>query len=89
MLARVFVLTGNDIAINGHLSAQPEVLRVNPVWKLSAERAMPARLLLEATGFEAQRIERVTGYADRKPVLGNPAAAGNNRIELILLRQEE
>lgn len=89
MLARVFVLTGNDIAINGHLSAQPEVLRVNPVWKLSAERAMRARLMLEATGFEAQRIERVTGYADRKPVLGNRAAAGNNRIELILLRQEE
>jgi chemotaxis protein MotB len=43
--------------------------------------------MLEEAGFAAARIERVTGFADRKPALQNPAAVGNNRIEVILLRR--
>jgi chemotaxis protein MotB len=86
MLARVFALTANLVAVNGHIAVQPDVLRDDPAWPLSAERAMEVRMMLESAGFEGARIQRVTGFADRKPVLGNPAAVGNNRIELILLR---
>ena len=32
------------------------------------------------------RFERVTGFADRKPVAFDPMAVRNNRIEVILLR---
>ena len=87
MLVRVFGLIGNSVAVNGHIRAQPEVLRVNPVWDLSAARAMRMRVLLEQEGLVAARIQRVTGYADRMPTLRNPMALRNNRLEIILLRK--
>jgi chemotaxis protein MotB len=86
MLARVFALLENSVAVNGHISAQPEVLKINPAWDLSAARAMRMRMLLEQEGLAGARIQRVTGYADRKPVLRNPMATRNNRLEVILLR---
>ena len=87
MLARVFGLVDNSVAVNGHIRAQPEVLRVNPVWDLSTARAMRMRVLLEHEGFAGARIQRVTGYADRQPILRNPMALRNNRLEIILLRK--
>ncbi|HIC64991.1 MAG TPA: chemotaxis protein MotB, partial [Paracoccus sp.] len=36
--------------------------------------------------LDPQRIQRVTGYADRKNRSANPMDPVNNRIELILLR---
>lgn len=86
VIARVFGLVENEVAINGHLSAQPEVLKINPAWELSADRAMQMRKLLEAAGMRPARIQRVTGFADRKPALKNPMAVRNNRLEIILLR---
>ena len=88
MLVRVFGLVENNVAVNGHIRAQPEVLRVNPVWDMSAARAMRMRVLLEQEGLVAARIQRVTGYADRMPTLRNPMALRNNRLEVILLRKE-
>ncbi len=86
VIARVFGLVENEIAVNGHVSAQPEVLKVNPVWDLSTDRAMQMRKLIEAAGIEPSRVQRVTGFADRKPTMKNPAAVRNNRLEIILLR---
>ncbi|PKP75537.1 MAG: chemotaxis protein MotB [Alphaproteobacteria bacterium HGW-Alphaproteobacteria-6] len=88
VLSRVFALVGNGIAVNGHIRAQPEVLRVNPAWDLSASRAMRMRSLLEAAGLAPDRMARVTGLADRKPMLRNPMAVQNNRLEVILLRSD-
>lgn len=76
----------NDIAIGGHVRANPVVLARSPVWELSAGRATAMRLLLEGTGIPPGRIQRVTGHADRKPVVSNPMGARNNRLEIILLR---
>ena len=86
MLTRVFALVENEVAVNGHIRALPEVLRVNPSWDLSTARAMRVRSMLEAEGLAARRMQRVTGYADRKPALRNPMAPRNNRLEVILLR---
>jgi chemotaxis protein MotB len=86
VIARVFGLTANQVAVNGHIRAQIEVLKTNPAWDLSADRAMQMRQLIEAAGFDTKRMQRVTGYADRKPVLDNPTAARNSRLEVILLR---
>jgi chemotaxis protein MotB len=86
MLARVFALVDNEVAVNGHIHAFPDVLRVNPEWNLSTERAQVFRGLLEASAFPRERVQRVTGFADRKLAVKNPMAARNNRLELILLR---
>lgn len=86
MLARVFGLVDNEVAINGHIHSFPDVLRNNPEWSLSSDRAQAFRGLLEASGFARERVQRVTGFADRKPAVKNPMAVRNNRLELILLR---
>ncbi len=87
VVSRVFGLVRNQVAINGHVRVQPQVLRENPVWDLSSARAMQMRILIEAAGFAPDRIQRVTGFADRKPAAKNPLAARNSRLEIILLRK--
>lgn len=86
VVARVFGIVNNRIAVNGHVAAMPEVLKDKPEWELSSARAMQMRSLIEAAGLDPARFRRVTGFADRQPELKNPAAIGNNRIEVILLR---
>ncbi|MDH3262463.1 MAG: chemotaxis protein MotB [Paracoccaceae bacterium] len=88
MLTRVFSLVGNGVAFSGHVQAAPEVLKVNPTWDLSTARAQAMRVLLEVGGFDARRVRRVTGEADREPAAHNPMAARNNRIEIVLLRSD-
>ena len=88
LLAEVLVLTANDVAVNGHLRSYPVTLLANPVWELSAERAQRMRLLLQAAGLDAERMQRVSGFADRKPVTADSAALRNNRLEVILLRSD-
>ncbi|MBC7153251.1 MAG: OmpA family protein [Rhodobacteraceae bacterium] len=89
LLAEVFVLVRNEVAVNGHVRGYPVVLRDNPTWDLSTARAQQVRLLLEAAGLPPRRVQRVTGYADRKPAVATAAAARNNRLEVILLRHRK
>ena len=86
IIGRVLTKTRNHIAISGHVRAYPEPLVTSPVWALSDARAHAVRNLLEDSDLDAQRIQRVTGYADRKSKTGNPMDPVNNRIEVILLR---
>lgn len=86
IIGRVLTRTRNQLAISGHVRAYPETLLNSPVWPLSDARAHAVRSLLEGSDLDAQRIQRVTGYADRKNKTGNPMDATNNRIEVILLR---
>ncbi|NKW72224.1 chemotaxis protein MotB, partial [Rhodobacteraceae bacterium R_SAG10] len=87
MISGIFALVGNQVAVNGFVRSEPIVLTRNPVWDLSSSRANRVRLLLQNTGFPSQRVQRVTGFADRVPAARNLMAARNNRIELILLRR--
>ncbi len=89
VIAEVFALVRNDVAINGFTRARPIVLADNPVWDLSHDRADRIRLALARNGLPEEQVQRVSGFADRKPVASNPMAPRNNRIELILLRQEK
>lgn len=88
LLAEVLNLTTNEIAVNGHLRALPVTLIDNPVWDLSADRAQATRGLLEVAGLDPARMQRVSGYADRKPAVTEPADPRNNRMEIILLRRD-
>lgn len=76
----------NDIAVGGHVRANPIVLVKNPKWEQSAQRADAMRRLIEDSGIAPGRIKRVTGHADRTPVLEDTMARRNNRVEVILLR---
>lgn len=76
----------NQVAVNGHVRAYPEMLIHSPVWALSDARAHTLRNLLEVAGFDEKRIQRVTAFADRRNRSVNPMDPSNNRIEVILLR---
>jgi len=89
VVVRAFALAGNPVAVNGHVRSYTRVLRHDPAWELSAERAMAMRLLLEAKGLAPVRVQRVAGYADRKAADPNPMSVRNNRLELILLRRRD
>lgn len=88
MLAETLAITRNGIAVNGHVRAYPIVLRRNPAWDLSAQRAQVMRGLLEKAGLPSHRLRRIAGHADRKPVTADPMALRNNRLEIVLLRRD-
>lgn len=88
LLSEVLNLTTNEIAVNGHVRSYPVTLIDNPVWDLSAARAQAMRALLEEAGIDDARVQRVSGFADRKPATTDPAMIRNNRLEIILLRRD-
>lgn len=85
-ISEVFRLVTNEIAIQGHTASVPLAVRDNPVWERSAARADRVRQLLTGSNIAPERMQRVTGFADRKPVLTDRLSERNNRIEVILLR---
>jgi chemotaxis protein MotB len=76
----------NRVAIESHVSAPPEVLRARRSWDLSIDRGVTVRQLLEDRAFDPNRIERLTGYGDRRSITSDPMAIRNNRIEIVVLR---
>ncbi len=86
VLADVLVATENPLAVGGYVRSYPLMLKANPVWPLSADRALAMRLLLEGDGLADNRFARVTGFADRKPLTPDPSVLRNNRLEVVLLR---
>ena len=87
VVGSIIIAATNDIAIGGHVRAQPVVVAENPVWDISAQRASRTRMMLEAYGIGSERMARVTGHADREPAHRNPMVTRNNRIEIVLLRK--
>lgn len=88
LVAEVASLATNQIAVSGHVRAYPVTLKQSPVWDLSTARAKAMRSLLVTAGIDADRTQRVTGYADRRPATADPASIRNNRIEVVLLRRQ-
>jgi chemotaxis protein MotB len=85
------LLTRRDgtIVIRGHTDNRPFRSQTYDNWRLSTARAHMAYHMLVRGGLPETRIERVEGYADRRPRLPeDPAAAQNRRIE-ILLREKK
>ena len=88
VLTDVLKISTNEIAVNGYVNTRPIVLIDNPVWELSASRAQSMRKLMEQVGMRSDRMQRVTGYADKEPITTDPTAIRNNRIEIVLLRRD-
>ena len=88
LLAEALRITDDGIAVNGHVRAYPVMMIDNPVWRLSSARAEAMRGLLEGAGLPPARLQRLAGHADRKPVSADPMAPRNNRLEVVLLRED-
>lgn len=74
------------VTIDGHTRSGLALTKVDYTpWELSADRANAARRKLVYYAVEPELIERVTGYADTRPLAGeDPAAESNQRITLSL-----
>lgn len=88
MLAEVLAVAKNSVAVNGYVRSYPITLIDNPVWDLSSARAATMRDLIEKAGLPNARVQRVSGFADHKPVTADPMVVRNNRIEIVLLRKD-
>lgn len=89
VMAQVFGIVESTVVIEAHLRAR-SVLHANyPVWNISTGRADRMRLLLQDGGLNPQRIGRITGHGDREPAIRDPTAIRNNRVEIILLRDDQ
>lgn len=87
VIARTSDTITNPVAIGGHVHSRPVVLANSPVWDLSTARAATMRGLLQEAGIAAPRVHRTTGHADRSPVVADPMAVRNNRLEVVFLRR--
>ncbi|MBT52648.1 MAG: chemotaxis protein MotB [Mameliella sp.] len=87
VLARASDVVTNSVAIEAHTTGYPVVLADNPAWKVSRDRAEVFRELVIDRGLDAQRVRRVTAYADRDPKAENAMDPRNSRIEVIFLRR--
>lgn len=74
------------VTIDGHTRSELQLAREDyTAWELSSDRANAARRLLVYYAVEPDQIERVTGYADTRPIAGEPSASeSNQRITLSL-----
>jgi len=85
-VAKVATQVTNKIAVVGHSFAGGGRGDSAADWYLSSNRAQTARRLLISSGTAPNRIQRVTGKADRQPGFEELSDPRNNRIEIILLR---
>ena len=77
------------IIIRGHTDARLYHSQTYDNWRLSEARAQMTYYMLTRAHINEKRIEHIEGYADRRPKnAGNPYAAENRRIE-ILVREAE
>jgi chemotaxis protein MotB len=87
MIGRVLSRTTNGVAVSGHLAAGDTTVGGSDPWALSTDRAQLALGLLVASGVKEARVDRVTGKADRNPVIADkPRDVRNRRVEITLLR---
>ncbi|MHA6345482.1 flagellar motor protein MotB [Roseivivax sp. CAU 1761] len=78
------------VAITGHTDAVPfSRPAAYDNWELSSDRANATRRVLIAAGLDPSRIVRVSGMADKAPLVADPTAAENRRISVMLLYPEE
>ena len=74
-----------QVIVRGHTDNRAYRSAEYDNWRLSTARAHMAYHMLIRGGLDARRVERIEGYADRRPKDPNdPSAANNRRIELLI-----
>jgi len=73
------------IVIRGHTDGRQFKGTENDNWRLSMARAHSAYYMLVRGGLSEQRVEQVSGFADRRlQVPDDPLADSNRRIEILI-----
>jgi chemotaxis protein MotB len=68
------------VVIDGHAAAGTEMpLKDYGLWELTADRANTARRLLEVYAVAPDKIDRVSGYADTRPLPHLPPTSQTNQ----------
>jgi chemotaxis protein MotB len=84
-IAKVLEHQPGSIIISGHTDGRPFRSKTYDNWRLSTARAHISYYMLVRAGVNKSRVERIEGHADRSlKVPGNPRAAENRRIEILL-----
>ncbi len=78
----------NQIAIEGHTDAVKYSGDKYTNWELATDRASAARRILNDSGINPDRIERVSGFASSKPLKDTDAYDPKNRRISIILYNE-
>ncbi|CAD7041323.1 flagellar motor protein MotB [Pseudorhizobium halotolerans] len=77
------------ILVRGHTDGRQFQSGENDNWRLSMARAHSAYYMLVRGGLKEDRVQQVSGYADRRlQVPEDPLAAANRRIEILLQADE-
>ena len=80
----------NKLKISGHTDSEPFRSNTGKTnWELSLDRANAGRRELEENGISTKRFVRVTGFADRIPLIEDDPASPRNRRLIILLQRED
>ncbi len=89
-IAKVVQGYPEQLIVRGHTDGRPYRSGAYDNWRLSTARAHMAYYMLVRGGVDEKRFERVEGYADRNlRVSGEPDAAQNRRIEILLRRPRQ
>lgn len=84
-IGRVLRAQKGGITIRGFTDSRPFRSDTYDNWRLSTERAHIAQVMLARGGLEDARLDRIEGYADRRPkIVKDPENAENRRIEILL-----
>lgn len=86
ILVDAFDLVTNKVSIASHSRAFSPLQLENPSWPLTTDRAQSMRMLLQGRGLQEPRVSRVIGHGQQKPLIDDPMAGQNNRLEITLLR---
>lgn len=87
-IAPAIVRLTRQIAITGHTSASSLGAAPASDWALSSARAESARRLLVTAGVAPDRVFEVAGKAASDPLYPDePAAAGNRRVAIVMIRE--
>jgi chemotaxis protein MotB len=84
-IGQLLARTSGDIEVRGHTDGRAYKGRNYDNWRLSADRANMVRYMLIRGHLGASRFRKISGLADTKlKDPGNPLAASNRRIEILL-----
>lgn len=85
-LAWIVERNGMHVAIDGHMASGTQMpTEEYSMWELTADRANAARKSLESYAVSREKIDRITGFGDTRPLDGTPSNAEiNQRLTISL-----
>lgn len=84
-IGKLLAERNGNVSIRGHTDARPFAGTEEDNWTLSMDRARSAYFMLVRGGLAEERIEQVSGFADRRlKVEDHPFDDANRRIEILI-----